>query len=139
MTEGWAKKYLSDEREVRSAGIVAHGLNIIKAMNEFNIDISDQKLEIIDSEVLSNAIIAVTFCGDSADKCPMTPPHVKKDHWGFDDTAKADGTDEEKWEVFQRVRDEIGNRIKQFEETGKKVRVFVTSGYHWNTYHHISI
>jgi arsenate reductase (thioredoxin) len=37
---------------------------------------------------------------------------VKCIHWGFDDPAKAKGT-EEKWSVFQRVRDEIGARIKK--------------------------
>ena len=43
----------------------------------------------------------------------------KRDHWGFDDPAKAQGTDEEKWATFQRVRDEIGERIKHFSETGE--------------------
>lgn len=121
IAEGWAKKYLGDNWEVKSAGIEAHGLNpnAIKAMNEVGIDISDQESEIIEPEVLNNAAMAVTLCGDAADKCPMTPPHVKREHWGFDDPAKAVGTDEEKWEVFQRVRDEIGVRIKRFAETGK--------------------
>lgn len=121
MAEGWAKKYLGDEWKVKSAGIEAHGLNpnAVKAMDEVDIDISDQTSEIIDLEVLNNAAMAVTLCGDAADKCPMTPPHVKRDHWGFDDPAKAEGTDEEKWDVFQRVRDAIGERIKHFAETGK--------------------
>ncbi|ASN05215.1 arsenate reductase (thioredoxin) [Virgibacillus necropolis] len=121
MAEGWAKKYLGDAWEVKSAGIEAHGLNpnAIEAMKEVDIDISNQKSDIIDSGVLNNATMAVTLCGDAADKCPMTPPHVKRDHWGFDDPAKAEGTDEEKWQVFQRVRDEIGERIKHFAETGK--------------------
>ena len=60
----------------------------------------------------------VTLCGDAADKCPITPPNVKREHWGFDDPAKAEGTDEEKWAFFERVRDEIGERIKRFAETG---------------------
>src|SRR5699024_1859214 len=38
-------------------------------------------------------------------------------HWGFDDPAKVEGTDEEKWARFQRVRDEIGVRIRRFVET----------------------
>lgn len=119
IAEGFAKKYLSDEWEVKSAGIEAHGLNpkAVKAMAEVGIDISGQKSEIIDLEVLNSATLAVTLCGDAADKCPMTPPHVKREHWGFDDPAKVVGTDEEKWKVFNRVRDEIGNRIKRFSET----------------------
>lgn len=121
MAEGWAKKYLGDEWEVRSAGIEAHGLNpnAVKAMKEIGIDILDQQSEIIDTNYLNNATLVVTLCGDAKDRCPMTPPNVKREHWGFDDPAKAEGTDEEKWKVFQRVRDEIGERIKKFAETGE--------------------
>ncbi|MGJ9459101.1 arsenate reductase (thioredoxin) [Oceanobacillus sp. CF4.6] len=121
MAEGWAKKYLGDEWSVRSAGIEAHGLNpnAVKAMNEAGVDISNQKSEKIDTEFLDHATLAVTLCGDAADRCPMTPPQVKREHWGFDDPAKAEGTEEEVWKVFQRVRDEIGDRIKRFAETGE--------------------
>lgn len=116
MAEGWAKKYLNDNWNVFSAGIEAHGLNqnAVKAMNEVGIDISEQTSDIIDLEILNSADLVVTLCGDAADKCPMTPSHVKREHWGFNDPAKATGTEEEKWAVFQRVRDEIGNRINQF-------------------------
>ena len=122
MAEGWAKEYLNqDEWEVKSGGIEAHGLNsnAVKAMKEAGIDISNQTSDIIDSEILNNAALAVTLCGDAKDKCPVTPPKVKREHWGFDDPARAEGTEEEKWAVFQRVRDEIGNRIKHFAETGE--------------------
>ncbi|GGA25004.1 arsenate reductase (thioredoxin) [Psychrobacillus lasiicapitis] len=121
MAEGWGKKHLGDEWEVLSAGIEAHGLNpnAVKAMNEVRIDISKQTSDIIEMETLNNAEFVITLCGDAADKCPMAPPQVKRDHWGFDDPAKAEGTDEEKWATFQRVRDEIGARIKQFADTGK--------------------
>lgn len=120
MAEGWTKKYLGKEWNVYSAGIEAHGLNpnAVKAMKEVGIDISNQASEIIDAEILNHADLVVTLCGDARDKCPVTPPHVKREHWGFDDPAKAEGTDEEKWAVFQRVRDEIGERIKRFAETG---------------------
>lgn len=115
MAEGWAKKYLGNDWNVYSAGIEAHGLNpnAVKAMKEANIDISTQTSDIIDPEILNNADLVVTLCSDAADKCPMTPPHVKREHWGFDDPAGKE------WSEFQRVRDEISERIKQFSETGK--------------------
>ncbi|WP_053365392.1 arsenate reductase (thioredoxin) [Bacillus sp. FJAT-27245] len=122
MAEGWAKKYLSNEEwEVKSAGLEAHGLNpnAVKAMKEAGIDISNQTSDVIDPNILNNANLIVTLCGHAADHCPVTPPHVKKEHWGFDDPAKAEGKDEEKWAFFQRVRDEIGDRIKTFADTGK--------------------
>ncbi|WP_316572435.1 arsenate reductase (thioredoxin) [Neobacillus sp. YIM B06451] len=122
MAEGWAKKYLnSGEWEVKSAGLEAHGLNpnAVKAMKELGIDISNQTSDVIDSQILNKADLVVTLCGHAADHCPVTPPNVKREHWGFDDPAKAEGTEEEKWKFFQRVRDEIGDRIKTFADTGK--------------------
>lgn len=122
MAEGWAKFYLnSDEWEVKSAGIEAHGLNpnVVKAMKEVGIDISQQTSDIINLEVLNNADFVVTLCGDAKDKCPATPANVRRDHWGFIDPARAEGTEEEKWKVFQRIRDEIGSRIKRFAESGE--------------------
>ncbi len=121
MAEGFAKVYLKDEWEVKSAGLEAHGLNpkAVKAMEEIGIDISNQKSEIINTEILNQATLAVTLCEDANERCPVTPAHVKREHWGFDDPAKATGTKAEIWEEFERVRDEIGKRIKQFKETNK--------------------
>lgn len=121
MAEAWGKKCLGDEWRVISAGIEAHGLNpkAVKAMNEVGLDISNQTSDIIDPDILNNADFVVTLCGDAADKCPMTPKHVRREHWGFDDPARAEGTDEEKWATFQRVRDEIGERIARFSKTGE--------------------
>ena len=112
---GWAKKYLGDGWDIKSAGVEAHGLNpnAVKAMEEVNIDISDQTSDIIDSDVLDNALLAFKLCGDAADKCPMTPSHVKRKHWEFDDPSGKE------WSEFQRVRDEIDERIKHFVEMGE--------------------
>lgn len=121
MAEGWGEEILGGDWQVLSAGIEAHGLNpnAVRAMDEIGIDISSQTSDIIDLDVLNHADFVVTLCGDAADKCPRTPPHVKRDHWGFEDPAKAEGTEEEKWTVFRRVRDAIGERIREFSQTGK--------------------
>ena len=120
MAEGFAKKHLGDTYDVYSAGIEAHGLNpnAVKAMSEAGVDISTQTSDIIDPELLNKADYVVTLCGDANDRCPMSPPHVKRFHWGFDDPAKATGTDEEKWAVFQQVRDDIEKRIQRFAAEG---------------------
>ncbi|WP_342576155.1 arsenate reductase (thioredoxin) [Solibacillus sp. FSL K6-1781] len=116
MADGWAQKLLPEDWEVYSAGIETHGVNpnAIKAMNEVGIDISHHTSDLINQDILNKATLVVTLCGDAADKCPMTPPGVRREHWGFEDPAKATGTEEEKWAVFQQVRDGIGARIEQF-------------------------
>lgn len=119
MAEGFAKRYLPDWH-VESAGIEAHGLNpkAVKAMAEVGIDISAQQSSVIDEAILQQATLIVTLCGDAADKCPVTPAHVTRVHWGFDDPAKATGSEAEQWLVFQQVRDAIQRRIQQFAKTG---------------------
>lgn len=120
MAEGWGKKYLGDKWDVYSAGIERHGLNpnAVKAMKEVNIDISYQTSDKIDPDILNRADFVVTLCGDARDNCPVIPKGIRTEHWGFDDPAKAEGTNQEKWAVFQRVRNEIGERIQLFAETG---------------------
>ncbi|MCI1859703.1 MAG: arsenate reductase (thioredoxin) [Sporolactobacillus sp.] len=123
MAEGFGKKYLGEEFDVRSAGIEAHGLNLnaVKAMKEVGIDISMQKSKVIDMNLLNQAYLVVTLCGDAEERCPMTPPQVRREHWGFEDPAKVQGTESEKWAVFQKVRDGIEKRIKQFAEEEKSL------------------
>ena len=79
MAEGWAKKYL-DNWEVRSAGLEAQGLNptAVRVMDEAGVDISAQSSQLIDMENLNQADLVVTLCGDAEERCPMTPPSVKR-------------------------------------------------------------
>src|SRR5690625_5746968 len=100
MAEGWAKKILGEEWEVYSAGIEVHGvnLNVIKAMNDVRNDISNQTSDIIDLDILNQATLAVSLCEDAADRCPVTPPHVQREHWGFDDPSGKE------WSEFQLIK-----------------------------------
>ncbi|EGQ1591340.1 arsenate reductase (thioredoxin) [Staphylococcus pseudintermedius] len=110
MAEGWGKHILGDDWDVCSAGIETHGVNpqAIKAMEEVGIDISSHTSDLIDPQIIQQSDLVVTLCSDADQNCPTIPSHVKKEHWGFDDPAGKD------WSEFQRVRDEIGERIKAF-------------------------
>jgi arsenate reductase len=111
MAEGFGKKLLGSDWEVYSAGIETHGVNpkAIEAMKEVDIDISNQTSDLIDPAIINKSDLIVTLCSDADSKCPVLPPHVTKEHWGFDDPAGKD------WSEFQRVRDEIGQAIKNFK------------------------
>lgn len=122
MAEGLGKEILGDHFRVFSAGLEAHGVNLtaVQAMAEIGIDISDQTSDLIDDDILNNAAWAITLCGNANESCPVTPPSVKRLHWGLDDPAKAEGTDEERMLVFRRVRDEIRQLIEEFASKVKK-------------------
>ncbi|MBF8378209.1 arsenate reductase (thioredoxin) [Alicyclobacillus mali] len=116
MAEGWARHLGGERIEVQSAGIEAHGLNprAVQVMREVGIDISHHRSKLIDPDFLEQADYVITLCGDANDRCPVTPPHVKRLHWGFPDPAKATGSEEEILNQFRQVRDAIGARIRSF-------------------------
>lgn len=120
MAEGFAKVYLGDQYEVRSAGIEAHGVHpdAIEVMKEVGIDISKQQSSHIDADMLRQAALIITLCGDARDRCPTVPTHVKQQHWGLDDPARVSGNKDERLKVFRRVRDEIQKKVYNLR-TGK--------------------
>ena len=115
MADGLAKVILDPkEWKVRSAGIEAHGLNprAVKSMAEIDIDISQNKSEVIDLAFLNSSDLVVTLCGDALDNCPVIPKSVQHIHWSIEDPAKATGTEEEIMTMFRETRNEIEKRIK---------------------------
>jgi protein-tyrosine-phosphatase len=52
--------------------------------------------EFLDSKVHT----VITVCGYADQVCPIFPGMVKRYHWGFDDPAKATGSEEEVFAVF---------------------------------------
>ncbi len=114
MAEGFARHLAGDRWEVASAGIEPSGVNplAIAVMAEAGIDISRQVSKAIDPDLLDRAAVIVTLCGDAEERCPVTPPHVRKVHWPLPDPAKATGGESEVRAAFRAVRDDIGRRVE---------------------------
>ncbi|MFL6008128.1 MAG: arsenate reductase ArsC, partial [Rubrobacteraceae bacterium] len=55
----------------------------------------------------------VTVCDDVGEACPVFPGAENRLHWSFQDPSQAQGSDEERLEVFRTVRDEIQARISK--------------------------
>ncbi|RAV03460.1 arsenate reductase (thioredoxin) [Paenibacillus sp. YN15] len=122
IADGFLKAMGGDKYEVKSAGLEAHGLNprAVKAMNEVGIDISSHTSDVIDPEILNRSEYVITLCGHADEHCPVIANNrVTKWHWGFDDPAKAAGSEEEIMAVFREVRNAIKARIEIFVQEGK--------------------
>jgi arsenate reductase len=122
MADGFLTALGGDRYEVKSAGLEAHGLNprAVKFMAEAGIDISQNSSDVIDPDILNRADYVITLCGHADEHCPIIHnKEVVKWHWGFDDPAKATGTDEEIEAKFREVRDAIKARIEQFLQDGQ--------------------
>ena len=116
MAEGWLRQLAGDRFEVLSAGIVAHGKNprAIEVMSEAGVDISDQQSKALTPEMLADLDLLVTVCGHADETCPAVPVSCRKEHWPFDDPARAVGSEDEIMAEFRRVRDQIRQRIEAF-------------------------
>jgi protein-tyrosine-phosphatase len=56
-----------------------------------------------------------TVCDNAAGEvCPVWPGQPMTAHWGLEDPAAAEGTDEEKLRAFRQVATYLDNRIKIF-------------------------
>ena len=114
MAEGFAKKMLSKDLKIFSAGIEPKRIHpmAVKVMQEIGVDISHQKSKNISDIPIDEISIVVTLCGDAAERCPIFPGKVKKIHWELEDPAKAQGSQEEIIKIFQKVRDKIRSHIE---------------------------
>ena len=79
----------------------------VAVMKEIGIDISNHSSKHMNDFLKRDVHTVITVCGNADQACPSFPGQLKRYHWGFDDPAKAEGSDEEVLDVFRRVRDEI--------------------------------
>lgn len=122
IADGFLRALGGDQYEVKSAGLEAHGLNprAVATMKEAGVDISSHTSDVIDPEMLARADYIITLCGHANDNCPVVRnDKAERWHWGFDDPAKATGTEEEIAAAFREVRDAIKRRIERFVREGK--------------------
>ena len=116
MAEGLLRARAGDEFEAHSAGNVATEVRplAIRAMAEIGIDISGQRSKSTAEYAGQRFDYAVTVCDDAKEACPYFANAARPVHWRFDDPAAATGSDDEKLEVYRRVRDEIRAQIDEF-------------------------
>ncbi len=116
MAEGFAREFGKGLIEPYSAGLIAAGVNAraIAVMKEAGIDISRQKSEEIDIDLLRTMDIVITLCSNAEEACPYTPPVIKRIHWPIKDPVGTIGTEEEIMKEFRRARDEIREKIEDF-------------------------
>ena len=117
MAEGIFRHLASDLFEVHSAGSqpagYVHPLSI-EVLAELGIDISHHTSKHMNEFLERDIHTVVTVCGNAEQACPTYPGQLNRYHWGFDDPAHAEGSEEEVMAVFRRVRDEIYMTIQAY-------------------------
>ena len=121
MAEGIVNHFLGDKIEAFSAGTEATYVNptAIEVMKEIGIDISNHQSKNLTAFDGQSFDYVITLCGNANETCPLYIGGAKKTHIGFNDPAKATGTQDEILKKFHRVRDEIKEKLTAFFQTEK--------------------
>jgi len=110
MAEGILRAAAGDLVDVCSAGSAPAGRvhpKAIQVMREIGIDISGHTSKPLTAFLDRPITTVITVCGDADKACPAFPGEIVRHRWGFDDPARAEGTEQEILGGFRRVRDQI--------------------------------
>lgn len=114
MAEGLTNHFLADEWQAYSAGTQPTGYVhplAIESLTELGIDITGHASKTVDEFRHISFDLVVTVCDDAAENCPVWLGNGKVAHISFPDPAKANGTEDEKLQVFRQVRDDIQDQV----------------------------
>ena len=114
MAEGLLRTMAGDRFEVESAGTEETRVNAlaIRAMREIGIDLSGHRSKTLDRFLDQPWDYVITVCDSANERCPIFPRTVSRLHWSFEDPSRATGNDDERLQVFRKIRDEIAVRIR---------------------------
>jgi len=122
MAEGFLQA-LEPNWKVRSAGTKpsdqVHPL-AVKVMGEKGIDLSSHQPELVDLYLGEEWDLVWTVCGGAKESCPNFVGSVKERiHFGFDDPAEFIGSEDDVFQGFKRVRNDIEQTCKKLTEERK--------------------
>ena len=102
--------------EVYSAGTVPRGINplTIRTLEAAGLDVSWARSKSVTEYLGQRFDYVITVCDQARQSCPVFPGVHESLHWGYEDPAEAEGTEEERLEVFRRVFIGLGQRIATF-------------------------
>jgi len=114
MAEGLLRAASGERYETFSAGTEATRVRpeAVRVMDELGIDLRPHESKTVDRFVGERFDWVITVCDRAREACPNFPGGTRTLHWGFDDPAEASGSEDERIEVFRRVRDEIRDRLE---------------------------
>ncbi len=83
----------------------------IRALKEIGIDWTGRAPRSVDEFMGQMFDFVITVCDNAKEACPVMPGHPIHAHWGMEDPAEVEGTDDQKAHAFASTRVLLGRRI----------------------------
>lgn len=116
MAEALLRHHGGGRFEVFSAGTEPRGVNplTLRVLEDAGIDATGARSKSVSEYLGETFDYVVTVCDEARQVCPVFPGVHESLHWGYEDPAEAEGTEEERLAAFRRVFIQIGERVRQF-------------------------
>jgi arsenate reductase (thioredoxin) len=119
MAEGLLRHDAGERFEVESTGTKPSFVRpeAIAAMDELGIDISGHRSKSVKEFDGQKFDYVITVCDSARESCPVFFGGAERLHRSFEDPAALDGSEEERLNLFRRVRDELRSYLHEFSLT----------------------
>ncbi|MGH7884465.1 MAG: arsenate reductase ArsC [Thermodesulfobacteriota bacterium] len=109
IAEALINRFFSDKYEAYSAGTKPTKLNpfAVKSMSEIGVGIESHYSKTVEEFERRHFNYVVTVCDNAREGCPVYQNTEMVLHKSFEDPSFFEGDDEQKFEKFNAVRDEI--------------------------------
>lgn len=108
-------RHVGGERfDVQSAGTEVTRVHplAVRAMADVGIDIAEARSKHLREFINDDFDYVITVCDRASESCPVFPGGPQRVHWSFTDPSAAEGSEEQRYRAFARVRDEIMLRLR---------------------------
>jgi arsenate reductase (thioredoxin) len=123
------ERYGGDDFDVASAGTDPHGVNplTIRVLGESGIDWSQATSKSVDQFLDQSFDYVITVCDRARQTCPVFPGSHNSLHWGLEDPAAVEGTEDERLAAFRRTQIEVSSRLRPFIDLALRARQAATT------------
>jgi arsenate reductase len=116
--------------EVHSAGTEPKGINPLteRVLDEAGIDHSWARSKSVNEYLGQTFDYVITVCDQARQSCPVFPGVHRTLHWGYEDPAAVEGTEEERLAAFRHTLTLMATRIQAFLTLARREREQVAAG-----------
>jgi arsenate reductase (thioredoxin) len=124
LAEALFRTHGADDFEVASAGTEPKGVNPLteRVLDEAGIDHSWARSKAVAEFRDQPFDYVITVCDQARESCPVFPGATEMLHWGYDDPAAVEGSDEERLAAFRSTLTMMATRIQAFITLARRAR-----------------
>ena len=124
LAEALLRQHGGDDFEVHSAGTEPKGINPFteRVLDEAGIDHSWARSKSVSEYLGQTFDYVITVCDQARQVCPVFPGVHETLHWGYEDPAAVEGSEDERLAAFRSTLTMMGTRIQAFIILAKRDR-----------------